>query len=354
MLSNQNKGIGIKVMILTNSKSIGGAERAMNILADELQQEKFTVVLIPINSSEEDLVKPRVETWSPERKWQSGLLETLKTIARVSKFAKDWNPDVIILNCDVAEFCGTFLQLQTPKIVVEHTTNPWNTRKTLGRIIRNLLARQGCTFVAVSGHIKIWPWGVSPNIVINNLVTPPSQVKSRVKSQNLESLVFIGRLSVEKGPLRAIEIAKLSGLSIRFFGDGPLREEIDKKAKSENIDVLLEGFVPSVWDHIGSREILVVPSEWEGDGLVVLEAISNRVPILISDIPAFRQFGLMENHYCSDIDDFVSKVKANIQDVSKLIVEDDLRKTTLESRDSSKILDAWKQAIVGSVASRNA
>ena len=251
-----------RVMILMNSKSIGGAERAMNILADKLVHENFDVVLIPINSGTSDLIKPQVESWSPERKWQGGLWDTLIAIFKISRFAKKWQPDVLILNCDIAEFCGTFLQRRTPKIVVEHTTNPWNTRKTLGRVVRHALFRQGSIFVAVAKHVTIWPWGKPPKIVINNLVTPQYQVKQNHETEKVPGLVFVGRLSIEKGPLVALEIAKQSNLRIRFFGDGPLREEIYNLAKAQNVEVTLEGFVPTVWDFVSSEDILVVPSEW--------------------------------------------------------------------------------------------
>ena len=47
------------VAIVTNSLSGGGAERAMNLLADNLGKfENFNVMLIPINAGPPDLIQP--------------------------------------------------------------------------------------------------------------------------------------------------------------------------------------------------------------------------------------------------------------------------------------------------------
>ena len=48
--------------IVTNSLSGGGAERAMNLLADNLDKfEDLDVMLIPINAGPPDLIQPSCE-----------------------------------------------------------------------------------------------------------------------------------------------------------------------------------------------------------------------------------------------------------------------------------------------------
>ncbi len=43
--------------------------------------------------------------------------------------------------------------------------------------------------------------------------------------------------------------------------------------------------------------LLIHPSEMEGFGLVILEALNAGVPTFVSDIPVHREFGLPEDHY---------------------------------------------------------
>ena len=78
---------------------------------------------------------------------------------------------------------------------------------------------------------------------------------------------------------------------------------------------------------------------------MVLEAITNRIPILIADIPAFRQFELWEELYCSDANEFALKVKENMHNPERLIIDEEIRNRILESRDVSEIMSKWSGII---------
>ncbi len=98
-------------------------------------------------------------------------------------------------------------------------------------------------------------------------------------------LLFIGRLSMSKDPVLAARAAKEVGIPIRFVGDGPLRGEV----QAANPDAELLGWQTpdQVRAHLQSARALLFTSRWyETQGLVVLEAIANGVPVLCADTTA--------------------------------------------------------------------
>jgi glycosyltransferase involved in cell wall biosynthesis len=340
-------------MILTNSLSSGGAERSMNLLANQLALSGVTVVLVPINASKEDFVKLQCEVWSPQRKWQGGLSQTIMSYIALSRFVKIWKPNAIILNCDLPELLGSLLTFKTTKFVVEHAPHPWNTRKLLGKFCRRLLKMQGSKFVAVSKHLQIWPDRIPPFRTIPNLISqfPTCSVVNAPKS--IERLVFVGRLSDEKNPLSAIEIAQLADTPLRIFGDGNLSVKIKEEAAKLGVQLEMNGFVSNVWDSIGDTDLIIIPSKWEGDGLVVLEAIARNVPFLLSDIPDFRRFEFMEHVYCKDANSFAERILRYRNSPKLLLPEVEKVNQIQRGRDSSTITKLWLETLSAEIDLNN-
>jgi len=74
--------------------------------------------------------------------------------------------------------------------------------------------------------------------------------------------------------------------ALLYVGDGPLRREIEKRAKQEAIpDVQITGFLnqSEIPQAYVAGDILVLPSAHEPWGLVVNEAMNFALPIIVSD-----------------------------------------------------------------------
>jgi len=74
-------------------------------------------------------------------------------------------------------------------------------------------------------------------------------------------------------------------------GDGPLREALENQAKwmtaAERVHFL--GWRSDVPFLLAALDILLVPSLWEGFGLVLLEAMAQSIPIIASDVSALPE-----------------------------------------------------------------
>lgn len=95
-------------------------------------------------------------------------------------------------------------------------------------------------------------------------------------------VLFVGRLSREKGAALLAEAAALAGCPVRFVGDGDEAAAVRRL----NPDAELAGWLPpdAVLEEVRRARALVVPSLWyETFGLAAYEALANGVPVVVSD-----------------------------------------------------------------------
>jgi len=329
-------------MFVTNSLSGGGAERSMNVVCEELATRSWPVSLVPINLSQPDLVVPNSEVLYVNREWQSGFFGTLVSLFNFVLLVKLWKPEVMVLNCDLPELYGALNPRPCKIIVVEHANPAWSTRSFLGKIIRRILDFRGANWVAVSSHLTIWPSGSQPHQIIQNPITPVTKLKRIMDTGNrLKRIVFIGRLSAEKQPERILKIAHLTQDKVLIIGEGAMRDFLEREATSNEAKTTFSGFVGNPWSLIKRGDVLIVPSAREGDGLVVIEALQNRIPLLLSDIPDFRRFGLPERNYCKTESDFAKRIHEYRERLSSLIISEEIADSILASRSPKIIGSVW-------------
>ena len=330
-------------MIITNSLTGGGAERSMNLVCNELTRRGWSISLVPINAGAPDLVSPVCEVFPLERKWQGGLFNTLGALRNFRKVLKAWRPDIIVLNCDLPEFFGATSFGSHQLVVLEHASNPWGNRIIFGKAIRRILKLRGTNWVAVSSHLTIWPTAELPSAVLQNPIIPTAEQSSKVVSRKITRLVFIGRLSSEKRPELALEISKQTGIELVLIGDGRLSSYLKETANRFSIKATFLGRVENPWVAIQPGDLLIVPSLFEGDGLVVIEALQHRLPMLLSDIPDFRRFDFPDENYCEGLMGFSSKIQDYLVELPALLITGENANRILNPRSISSVGDAWER-----------
>ena len=99
-----------------------------------------------------------------------------------------------------------------------------------------------------------------------------------------------GRLVRQKGQSFLLDLAAIlerRGLdfTILIAGEGPMRERLAKEASRRGFGgrVRFAGFVPDMRSFMGSIDIFVLPSLWEGFGYVLIEAMASRRPVVAFD-----------------------------------------------------------------------
>lgn len=105
-------------------------------------------------------------------------------------------------------------------------------------------------------------------------------------------LVSVGALRYQKNHDYLIEaLKKLSpeDASIDIYGEGPLHDEIKEKITTAGVNMRLMGQVKDIGERLKQYDAFVMPSFYEGFSLGVLEAMAMKIPLLLSNIPSFRE-----------------------------------------------------------------
>lgn len=157
-------------------------------------------------------------------------------------------------------------------------------QQTAGRIPSGILH-----YITVSNFSKrIIESSLPPDRTMYAVDNPIDAVREpRVAAETQTAVVFIGRLSAEKGGALLAQAAKLAGVPVTFVGDGPDRAAIEL----ENPSAVITGWVDrtGVAAALRNARCIVMPSLWyETLGLVVLEAAALGIPAIVPEGTAAR------------------------------------------------------------------
>jgi glycosyltransferase involved in cell wall biosynthesis len=103
------------------------------------------------------------------------------------------------------------------------------------------------------------------------------------------SAVFVGQIVERKGldVLLAALSSEVSYVSLRVIGDGIMRQACERQVKTLGLEdrVEFEGVLPAnvIPERIARADVLILPSRWDGWGIVVNEALAAGVPVIVSD-----------------------------------------------------------------------
>jgi len=115
-----------------------------------------------------------------------------------------------------------------------------------------------------------------------------------VALRRVAELVAIGRLVAQKGFAGLLDAAAAwRDLDPRplvvIAGDGPLRTELRARAAALGVDAAFTGHVADVPALLAMAAVFVLPSQWEGQPLVLQEALRAGVPVVatrVGGVPA--------------------------------------------------------------------
>jgi glycosyltransferase involved in cell wall biosynthesis len=329
-----------RVLFVVNSLSGGGAEKSSRQVFNELLKLGLDVHLIALNkTTEEKTLKDSHETVL-ERNWKDGIGLTLKNYLFFLKKVSQFRPSIIVAHCELPELYVALIPIiRTKIVVVEHTSIPWNGRKPLGRLIRSLLRLRQAIWVSVNvAGSSIWFGSKAPKVILNPVSRSVNDSQPKIE----ERFVFIGRLRKEKRPEMAIEAVISQGQAIGLIGDGELAEKLRFEYSSDSESVQFYGFVDNPWQILGEEALIIMPSEYEGDGLVAVEAIINGFPILLADNRDLRRFNLPSKHYFATLDDLKTKISLALIEGNSYFAPPLVKQREIEKeRDLEEIALEW-------------
>jgi len=156
-------------------------------------------------------------------------------------------------------------------------------------------------------------------------------------------ILFIGRMDEMKGTeylIRAFtNTNKLKHGSLILIGDGPLKEDLEKKyKKNENIFFLGSVEHNTIPSYMKSSDVFVLPSIDEAQGVVLSEALASGMPIVASNVGGIPELIKKENGILTKPKDYKSIEKAIIKILTN---KKDLQKMKINNKKKADKL-SWK------------
>jgi len=146
-----------------------------------------------------------------------------------------------------------------------------------------------------------------------------------IKKENaIFKMLTVGNLRKQKNHKYLLEAFRLldnKSFQLDIYGHGVLHDEIESFIKKHNLNIHLMGTVKNIQTVLTQYDLYIMSSTYEGFSLSVLEAMAMKVPLLLSDIPSFREQCEETAVYFSldTINDFAVKLKTLASDRDKLL-----------------------------------
>jgi len=328
----------MRILIVSNSLSGGGAERSMRIINTGLGKVGIDSTLVCLNNSGKDVASEKEIIL--ERAWKSGIINTFKNFRAFRKIVRDQSPNLVIANCELPELFVALIPFQIENLIcVEHTSRPWAGRRAMGVIVRLVLKIRGTEWVTVNrGQAGIWPFR-EESAYIPNPVGPPLLGRNPIKGNEF---VYLGRLRPEKGIETILEAVAEANAKIDVFGSGNLENSLrDKFQATTNFF----GFQANAWTHVSRDQTLIVASEYEGDGMVIVEGILAGLPILLLDNNDLRRFALPDSNYFKTKTELVEKINRAKKDCEQFRVGAEKTLAYKSERALENVLEKWLRII---------
>lgn len=255
------------------------------------------------------------------------------SIRELSRIITIYKPDIIHAHDFTASVVSSLSTSKIPIISHIHNNSPWIKTYHPYSFAYLLTAMKCKKILGVSE--SVFSEYVFGNIIKNKstVVSNPidlsvikNNAKSAAESDLSYDIVFLGRLSTQKNPQRFIKIIselvrELPDVKVAIIGAGELKTECTKLIGDYRLENNIEmlGFMVNPYGILAASKILCMTSEWEGFGLVAVEALSLGVPVVANDVGGLP--GIINNKcgaLCKHDDEFILEIKLLLNDENYL------------------------------------
>ncbi len=305
----------IKILYVHTALPIGGAEELRFILLQGLNKERFEPFVCCIK--EKGLIGERIERLGIPvvELGFSGNFYDLRVFSALFNLIKEKGFQIVQSCMFIATIFSTFPArvLKVPVILSEeHCIEVWKRmhHKIIDKIVFSLLDK----VIAVSEEVKNYMISneeISPDKVF---VLPNTADQKRFEdislardlrkelniSQNGPVIGIVGRLHTQKGHKylfeSLFEIKKVfSNVKVLVAGEGPLEQELKEYVHQMQLEenVIFLGRYEDILSVFNTIDVLVLPSLYEGQPVVILEAMMCEKPVVATSVGGIPE--LIEN-----------------------------------------------------------
>lgn len=329
-------------IVVTGTRGIpdvmGGVETHCEELFPRIAQMGHDVTVIRRESYVHDsLTEWRgvklVDVKTPKKKSFEAIIHTFRSINK----AKKLGADVLHIHAIGPALLTPYARLLGMKVVFTHHGPDYDRDKwgTMAKVILKLGERMGCLFankvIVISEIINdliVRKYGRRDAHLIYNGVPKPNFTDFPEYFQELgieEEKYILGmcRFVPEKNLHHLVEAferikhesSSFNDIKLVLAGDTDFEDDYSRSLKEQarKAGVVLTGFIKGRKLHslLTHARCFVLPSSHEGLPIALLEAMSYRLPVIVSNIPANMEVGLKYEHYfhTGNIDQLTEKLR---------------------------------------------
>jgi glycosyltransferase involved in cell wall biosynthesis len=293
------------ILHVIDSLTTGGAEMLLKNTVNELKDFRHVVVYLNKPDTLRDEFEGEVEFICLGHKRRSDLLFTILKLRNVVLEKK---PLLVHSHLQTSSICA---RIATPGSVSLLATLHSSfgkdafekSKKSI--LVERFTLRRRHILIAVSNYVLKDYLHFVPfkgkRFVLHNFL--PDQFFSEIGTRRTDEVtkcVSVGNLKEAKNYHYLLNIfSKLKGksISLDIYGEGNLREELQKTIDTEGLYVKLCGHVQDTRSIFKNYDLFIQGSVHEGFGISVIEAMASKIPILVTDIPVFKEITGENAHF---------------------------------------------------------
>ncbi|MBN8568911.1 MAG: glycosyltransferase [Ignavibacteria bacterium] len=331
----------LKICYIISNLSIGGAQLLLFDIINNLKNENLEITVITIDSGYY-IKKFENEGINVIDIKSRGLINPL-IFLKLKKILKKIQPDIVHTHLLKADFYGRIVAkwIKVPLIFSTchndstiHSQKKDNKNNIFDSIDNWVIDYTNSYIIAISEKVKQFLINRKDekiseriSVIYNGIDTKkeeyilnPEKIKYFRSSLGLTEKDFIlsivGRLEEQKGHLKflslSMEVIKEHDLKVLIIGDGSQKDVIKNFIKAKNLEnnVFLLGFIPDTEKYYEISHLIVIPSVWEGFGIVACEGMIKSKIVLASKVGGLPEI----------IEDGVNGFLYNDKDLKKNLV----------------------------------
>ena len=293
-MKNENQKNNI--LHISRTMDIGGAERIVYQLSSDLKDEFDSVHVASTGGLwESELAAKGIQHHKILDIDSKNPLTVLKLLTSIRQIIKKNEITIVHTHHRMAAFYIRLLKLVHPKLIHVYTAhNVFEDKLPLyGFALKN--AKSVAVGEAVNKNLKEDVGITDSRVIYNGVVLKETddQVDEIISYGGIK-LGCIARLSEQKGLtylLDAMSLLTVKDIRLFIVGDGELRNELENKVKELHLQnsVTFLGYRKDIVECINSFDFCILPSVFEGFGLVAIEAFMNSKTLVATDIPGLNE-----------------------------------------------------------------
>ena len=299
-MKNENRKNSI--LHISRTMDIGGAERIVYQLSSDLKDEFDSVHVASTGGLwESELAAQGIQHHKILDIDSKNPVTVLKLLFSIHQIIKQKGITIVHTHHRMAAFYIRLLKLVHPKLIHVYTAhNVFKDKLPLyGFALKN--AKSVAVGEAVNKNLKEDVGITDSRVIYNGVVLKETdeQVDEIISYDGIK-LGCIARLSEQKGLtylLDAMSLLTIKDIRLFIVGEGELREELENKVKELHLQdsVIFLGYRKDIVECINSFDFCVLPSVFEGFGLVAIEAFMNSKTLVATAIPGLNEVVTNEN-----------------------------------------------------------